>query len=175
MLALLKRRKAKRLPGARFRLPDGSLPPMAGGMPYEGLGARHTALATKTCKHGQIISEEGFVGTAFKTEPISRWTNPAGATAQDIPIGEELEVQLGGIHEAPASGNLAAAARGNSIYINSANNTLGLEAQALTGTALNAGWLKVGKVTEVDASRSPAVLRINSEGPVLATMRGTMP
>jgi hypothetical protein len=86
-------------------------------------------------------------------------------------VAEVFELQLGGVHEAPASGNLAPAARGNAIYINSANNTLGLAAQGLTTGNLNAGWLPVGLVTEVDASRTPAVVRINATGEAKALVK----
>lgn len=134
-------------------------------MPYEGIGKRHTVDGVaKACKHGQIISEDGFIGTAFKITQIGRFVNPSSAAAQDIVVGEDCELQLGGIAEAPASGNLATAAVGSAIYIDTATNTLGLTAQAITtGNALNAGWLPVGKVTEIDASRNPDVLRINLE------------
>lgn len=130
-------------------------------MPYEGLGARHTTVATKACKHGQIVAEDGFCGEAFKVAQIGRFVDPTSATIQDIAIGEPMEIQLNGVHEAAASGNLAAAAVGNDVYINTANNTLGLAAQGITTGNLNAGWLPVGKVTEVDTSRTPAVVRIN--------------
>lgn len=130
-------------------------------MPYEGLGARHTVdNALKACTHGQIVEEDGFVGSAFKTVQPDRFVRPVDA--DDIAVGEDFEIQLGGIHEAPASGNLAAAAVGTDIYINSANNTLGVAAQGVAAGALVAGWRKVGKVTEVDTSRNPDVLRINS-------------
>jgi hypothetical protein len=131
-------------------------------MPYEGKGARHVvATADKACVHGQIVSEDGFVGRAFKSSQPNRFVTPAAA--DDIAIGEEFVLMLGGVMEAPASGNLAAAAVGNDVYINSANNTLGLAAQGITGAALNAGWLPVGKVTEIDVSRNPDVVRINAE------------
>jgi hypothetical protein len=140
---------------------------------YEGLGARHTVAggATKACTHGQIVSEDGFVGAAFKVQQISRYQDPTLAAAQAIAVAEVFELQLGGVHEAPASGNLAPAARGNAIYINSANNTLGLAAQGLTTGNLNAGWLPVGLVTEVDASRTPAVVRINATGEAKALVK----
>lgn len=131
-------------------------------MPYEGLGARHTVSggSGRACVHGQIVVGDGMVGSAFKVAQPDRFVRPA--QADDIAATETFELQLGGIHEAPATGNLAAAVDGTDIYINSANDTLGVAAQALTGLVLNAGWLPVGKVTEVDASRNPDVLRINS-------------
>ncbi|HEX7088742.1 MAG TPA: capsid cement protein [Longimicrobiales bacterium] len=122
-------------------------------MPYEGLGARHTVeAATKACRHGQIVVEDGFVGSAFKVDQVDRFVRPVDA--QDIAIGEEFEIQLGGIHEAPAEGALAALGVGDPVFITEADNTL--------VAAGGAGILPVGIVTEVDASRDPDVLRINS-------------
>lgn len=137
-------------------------------MPYEGLGTRHTVAATKVCKHGQIVAEQGFVGAAFKTQQIGRFVDPQGATIQDIQVAESMEIQLGGIHEAPLSGNLVAAPVGVAVYINTANNTLGVAAQALTTGNLNAGWAVVGRITEIDTTRSPGVARINASGTVKA-------
>ena len=141
-------------------------------MPYEGVAARHTVLgspAHKACKHGQIVSEDGFVGSAFKTAPIGRFVDPTSAGIQDIATTEAFDIHIGGILEAPASGNLAAAAVGTEVFINTANNTLGVAAQAITTGSLNAGWRPVGIVDEVDATRTPAVLRINAEVAFLVT------
>lgn len=130
-------------------------------MPYEGRGERHTATATKVSSHGQIVAEDGIVGSAFKVSQLSRFVDPTTVAATQIAIGEDFEMEILHIGEAPASGNLAAAAKGSQVYINTANNTLGLAAQALAAGNLSAGWLPVGIVTEVDNVRSPAVLRIN--------------
>lgn len=121
-------------------------------MPYEGLGARHTAVATKACTHGQIVVEDGFVGSAFKTEQVDRFTRPADAQA--IAIAEEFEIQLGGVHEAPLSGAIAALGVGDAVYITEADNSL--------VAAAGAGIVPVGRITEVDTSRNPDVARINS-------------
>ena len=131
-------------------------------MPYEGIGARHTVEggSGKACVHGQIVEADGFVGTAFKVAQPDRFVRPADA--DNIAATEEFELQLGGIHEARAEGNLAAAGVGTDIYIREADDVLGVAAQAIAAGALNAGWRKVGKVTEVDLSRTPDVLRINS-------------
>lgn len=131
-------------------------------MPYEGLGLRHECAATKACAHGQIVSEQGFVGSAFKTQQIGRFVDPVTGSPANIAIAEVMEIQIGGVHEAPLAGNLAAAAVGNDVYINTANNTLGLTAQGLTTGNLNAGWLPVGKITELDSTRTPGVARINA-------------
>lgn len=128
-------------------------------MPEQAPGARHTAVATKACVHGQIVTEDGFVGEAFKVDQPDRFVRPADA--DDIAIGTEFEIQLGGIQRAPAAGNLAAADVGDAIYIKVSDNTLGVAAQGLTAGALTAGWRKVGKVTEVDPTTNPDGLRIN--------------
>lgn len=121
-------------------------------MPYEGLGVRHTAIATKACVHGQIVVEDGFVGTAFKVSQIDRWTRPADAGR--IAIGEEFEIQVGGVHETAAAGGVAAGDIARQVHITVADNRLVL--------ARAAGTLPVGLVTELDTSRAPDVLRINS-------------
>lgn len=140
-------------------------------MPYEGLGLRHTAVCTKDCVHGQIVEEDGFVGAAFKVEQPDRFTRPEDANQILAADDEIFEIQLGGEHEADRAGDLNAAAVGDNVYIDSADNALGLEAQALTGAVLNAGWLPVGKITEVDATRD--VVLINAEEKAL--VRGTLP
>lgn len=121
-------------------------------MPYEAPGARHTAIATKECVHGQIVEEDGFVGSAFKVTQPDRFTRPADYPT--IEVGEEFEIQLGGIHEAEAAGAIAAAGVDDRIWIDPADNSLEV--------ASAAGRLPVGVVTEVDAGRTPDVLRINS-------------
>lgn len=128
-------------------------------MPYEGLGLRHTAECTKECVHGQIVEEDGFVGSAFKVDQPDRFVRPEDATT--IAVGTDLEIQLGGVHEADRDGNLAAADVSDDVYIDSDDNTLGLAAQGLTGSVLNAGWLKVGKVTEVDLVLDKVLINAN--------------
>jgi hypothetical protein len=131
-------------------------------MPYEGLGVRHTAVATKLVKHGAACIENGFEGIAFKVRQLGRFVDPSSAAATDIAIGEVFEIQVGGIHEVPRSGNLAAAVVGDDVYIRTTDNVLGLAAQGLTAGVLTANWKKFGKVTALDTSRSPNVLRVNS-------------
>lgn len=120
-------------------------------MSYNAPGARHTAIATKACVHGQIVTEDGFVGTAFKVAQVDRFTRPADA--RDIAEDEEFEILVGGIHEANAAGAIAALAVGDEVWIDPADNSL--------EAASAAGLLPVGIVTEVDTSRTPDVLRIN--------------
>lgn len=120
-------------------------------MPYQAPGARHEAIATKECEHGQIVVEDNFVGTAFKSDQVDRWTKPADATT--IAEDEVFEIQLGGIHEAPATGGLASAAVGDLIWIDPATNALD-DAEA-------DGLLPVGVVDSIDTLRAPDVVRIN--------------
>jgi hypothetical protein len=138
---------------------------------------RHRAVATKTTVHGAACIENGFPGVAFKNAQLGRFVDPSTAAATTVAIGEAFEIQVGGIHEVPRSGNLAAADVGaaavSDVYINSADNTLGLAAQGLTGAVLNAGWQKFGKVTFRDTTRTPQVLRVNAND--LSYVRGTMP
>lgn len=123
-------------------------------MPANREGDRHTAIATKACVHGQIVTENGFVGTAFKVEQIDRWTRPEDGA--DIAIGEEFEIMIGGVHEAKVTeGGMASAVEGDRIWIAPATNAL--------DDASSAGALPVGVVDEVDASRNPDVCLINSE------------
>jgi hypothetical protein len=91
-------------------------------MPYEGLGARHTATATKACVHGQIVEEDGFVGAAFKVAQLDRFVRPEDGQA--IAVDEQFEIQLGGVHEAPLSGALAYADVRDKVYISTADNSL---------------------------------------------------
>lgn len=146
-------------------------------MPYEGVGLRHRAVASKVTPHGAACIENGFPGVAFKNAQLGRFVDPSTAAATQVQIGEAFEIQVGGVHEVPRTGNLAAADVGvaavSDVYIDSATNTLGLAAQALTGAVLNAGWQKFGKVTQRDTSRTPQVLRVNAND--LSFIRGTMP
>jgi hypothetical protein len=121
-------------------------------MPYEGVGARHTAVATKECRHGQIVTEDGFVGSAFKVTQPDRFVRPADA--QDIAIGEEFEIQIGGVHEVALVAPFEAADVGDQIWIDPTDNSL--------DDATGAGYLPLGVITEVDASRTPEVARVNS-------------
>jgi hypothetical protein len=126
-------------------------------MPYQGVGARHVVPASpahKACVHGQIVTEQGFVGAAFKTAQPA-W-NVLPAAADDIATTEEFVIQLGGTLEAPVTGGMASAAVGDGVYIDPANNAL---TRVVTGGATR---LRVGRITEIDVSRTPNVARINA-------------
>lgn len=122
-------------------------------MPYNGPGARHTAVATKQCDHGQVVVEDNIVGVAFKTQGLTRYQDPAG-TPLRISSGETFDIQVGGIIESPASGPLASVGKDDLVYITVASNALALSA--------GAGKIPVGVVSELDSTRTPAVARINT-------------
>jgi hypothetical protein len=131
-------------------------------VPYEGVGIRHTAVATKAVIHGNPTIEDGFEGIAFKVKQLGQFVDPTNVAARTIEVGETFEIQVGGIHEIVRSGNLAAAVVGNDVYIKVSDNTMGLVAQGLTSGVLTSGWKKFGKITARDTSRSPQILRVNS-------------
>lgn len=122
-------------------------------MPTSGNPLRHTAVASKAIVHGQLVLEENFIGNAFKAEQVDRWTLPADA--QKIAQGEEYELQLGDIGEAPLAGPLADVDVGDKVWIVKATNALAVAAGS-TGTTV-----PVGIVTEIDASVAPARVLIN--------------
>lgn len=121
-------------------------------MPYEAPGRRHSAVATKQCVHGAIVVEDNVVGSAFKVEQLA-W-NITGSATQQIDVGEEFEIQVGGIHETTLEGDIATADVGSLIFIAEDDN-------GLTTTSAE-GLLPVGVVTALDESRTPAAVRINS-------------
>jgi hypothetical protein len=137
-------------------------------MPYSGPGKRHTIpAATKAVKHGKPSIENGIPGIAFKVAQLGAFVDPTVAAATLIAVGEAFEIDPHGIHEVERSGTLATgdigAAAVADIYIKVADNSLGLAADALTASKLNAGWQKFGKVVERDASRTPQVLRVDCD------------
>lgn len=138
-------------------------------MPYQTPGLRYVVPGSpshKACSHGQIVTENGLVGSAFKTKQATWNTLPAAA--DDIAVDEEFVLELMGIQEAPMTGDLADVALSGAkseVYIRVADNVLfeGSTAATVFGTApvLAAGILKVGKVVEIDTSRNPDVCRIH--------------
>lgn len=125
-------------------------------MPYEGLGARHSTVATKAVTHGRPCVEDGFPGIAAKNSQLDRFVNPATAAATQVIVGESFMIQLGGIHEVRGTdipGGIAAAPKGTPIYITTATNAIVL--------AAGAGIVKYGRVTEVVAARD--IVRVNAD------------
>lgn len=125
-------------------------------MPYEGVGARHDAVATKIVKHGNPCVENGFPGTAAKNAQLDRFVRPGSAEATDVAVGEPFVIQLGGVHEvsgAQIPGGVAAAPVGTPIFITTATNAIVL--------AAGVGIEKFGRVTEVIASRN--IVRVNAD------------
>jgi hypothetical protein len=99
-------------------------------MPYEGLGVRHEAVATKVCQHGQIVVEDHFVGAAFKALQLTPYVDPNAKDeqgrllGQQIAVGEEFEIQVGGEHETPLVGELEHLQVGDRIWIRESDNAL---------------------------------------------------
>jgi len=135
-------------------------------MPTENPGIKHTAIFTKITDHGAPCVENGFPGVAEKVAQLGSYVDPASAAARQIAVGEEGEIVYRGEVEVARAGNLAAADVSaddavSAVYIRVADNVLGLAAQALAAGALNAGWVKFGRISERDASRNPQVLRVS--------------
>lgn len=125
-------------------------------MPYEGLGRRHAAVATKAVNHGDPTIENGFPGVAFKQQQLGAFVDPTSTAARQIAVGESFVIQFGGVHEVAGAlipGGVAAAPVGTPIYITDADNTLVL--------AAGAGISKFGRVESVDTTRS--VVHVNAE------------
>lgn len=121
-------------------------------MPTNGPGQRHTAVAGIEITHGQVVVDDGFVGTAFKVTQPDRFVRPADYPT--IEVGEEYEIQVGGTLEAPLTGALAGAVVGSRVWITPATNAL--------DDVSSAGALPVGVVTDIDIGRTPDVAIINS-------------
>ena len=121
-------------------------------MPTMQPGKTHTVYggATKPCRHGQIVTEDGFVGVAFKTMQVDRFTRPEDAAK--IAADEVFDIHINDGIEAPLNGPLASADVGTKVYIDPATNTL--------ATAKAAGLLPVGLVDSVDESRAVPVALI---------------
>lgn len=137
-------------------------------MPYSGPGQRITAVGGngRVIVHGKPCVWNGIPGIAFKVAQLGPYVDPNTAAAGQIAANETFELDPLGIHEVVRAGNLAAADIGaaavRDIYINSADDALGVAAQGLgAAPALAAGWLRFGIVVERDATRSPQVLRVD--------------
>lgn len=95
-------------------------------MPYSAPGSRHQAVATKASIHGQVVTEDGFVGTAFKIADPGQYTAPADR--DNIAITEAFEIHLPGIHEIPYVAGMDV---GDPLWIRSSDNAI---LQTDTGT-----------------------------------------
>ncbi|HEY1833862.1 MAG TPA: hypothetical protein VGG08_05450 [Solirubrobacteraceae bacterium] len=99
-------------------------------MPYEGLGARHEAIATKVCQHGQIVVEDNIVGSVFKALQLTPFVDPVATDgegrllSQQVAVGESFEIQIGGVHEMPLIGELEGLEVGDRVYIRASDNHL---------------------------------------------------
>lgn len=99
-------------------------------MPEKGLGVRHETVATKTCQHGQIVVEDGFVGSAFKTLQLHAFVDPNAKDeeghllAQQIAVDEPFDIEMGGTLAAPMVGELEDLEVGDKIWIRQSDNAL---------------------------------------------------
>jgi hypothetical protein len=136
-------------------------------VPYSSPGKRISATGGngRTIVHGKPAVWNGIAGIAMKVAQLGTFVDPAAAAATQIAATETFELDVQGVHELTREGNLATADIGaaavSHIYINSANDTVGLAAQGLAAAVLNAGWLPLGIVIERDPSRTPQVLRVD--------------
>jgi hypothetical protein len=116
---------------------------------------------SKACTHGDLVTEQGFVGVAVKQETPSQDTPRNQRNA--IAVSEAGLLLISKVAEVPASAPIAAPAKGLMVYIKAADNTIHLAADALTGGVLNAGFLIVGRVCSLPGERgTPSnIVRIN--------------
>lgn len=132
-------------------------------MPAEQPGARLSVIATKATEHGAPAVEIGHPGVAAKSKGASpMYPSVANAAlAQDIAIGEEFVLMLGGAHEIDEDLLPAGAAAGDPLYITLADNALADAAEALTAGLVEAGYVKFGRISEIDTSAGLALVNLN--------------
>lgn len=124
---------------------------------YTAPGKRVKRTATKSFVTNSPVVELNTVGWGTKVAQLNRFVDPSTSAAKTVQIGEVFTLDTGGIHELALTGGLSGAAVGDKLWIKVSDNTV-----HLAGTAA-AGDLPLGVVDEVDASRSPAVARVNME------------
>lgn len=117
-------------------------------MPYERPGAGVYVTATKTTPHNAPATENGLVGIAVKQKTIP-WTAAFSEhQSPTIAIGETFHLRTKGIRQVLTTGYgaaIAAAAKGDAVYIRPADNTLQVEPGAATTD------IPFGRVVEVVA------------------------
>lgn len=124
-------------------------------MPTQGPGARHKAVATKAVLHGDPCIEDNIPGMAFKTTPAPAYTDPTSAAMKTVQVGEEFEIEVGGMIEARTAAFVAAAlpTKGAKLYIVTASNLL---------SAVSTGNVKYGIASEIVTARGLAKVNTNA-------------
>lgn len=108
---------------------------------------------TKACNHGDLVTEQGFVGVAVKQQTPA--ADAPRATRAQIGIGEAGLLLISKVAEVPATGALASPTKGTLVYIATADNTL--------ATTAGSGKVPAGRVASLPGERgTPSTLvRIN--------------
>lgn len=151
-------------------------------MPAEGPGVRQSLIATKATEHGAPVVEKKHPGIAAKSaqvEPMAA-TAANALLADNIGIGEEFVVMLGGVHEIPSALLPGGAVEGDGLWIREADNLLRSEAQIaevqrslVTGVVGNNNailWTAqdsdgpVPRITLVDPGGANAALAVDVDG-----------
>lgn len=128
-------------------------------MPSERPGRRETVVRSDKAgnpelRHNDPVIENNLAGVAAKSRPgaAGAVTAANAAANQVIADGETFVVMLDGNHTLDDSHLPAGAVEGSRLYIEAATDALVLEATALTGGVLEAGYAKFGVVTDIDAT-----------------------
>jgi hypothetical protein len=138
-------------------------------------GERKSVIATKATAHGEFAVEGLFPGRARKSaQAAPAVPNAANATAaQQIAIGEEFVIISVGEHPISAADLPSTAAPGTrstaAIYIQHSDNALVLAATATTSGVLQAGYSKLGLLTELDG----ATASVSTTGKINLSRRDT--
>ena len=111
---------------------------------------------TKACTHGDLVTEQGFVGVAVKQ------TTPAAdsprTTRNQIGVGEKGLLLISNVAETPATGALAAPVKGALVYVKAADNTF--------ATTAGTGFLVAGKVASLRKRRSTKFRATRNNSPL---------
>lgn len=127
-------------------------------MARDDLGVRVERIATKAVKDGLPTVEGAFVGWANKSTQPGAFVDPSSAAITTIEVGEGFVMMVGGKHEVPISATKGHAPVGTAVddllYINPADNEIKKEAAV--------GFVPLGVVEEIDATRTPDVALVNT-------------
>lgn len=111
-------------------------------MPKQSTSPVFYATATKATQHGAPVIEQNVPGIAVKTA-VPAW-DAAVASLKSIAVGEAFTILCKGEVQVPS---IAAAVRGDAVYINTTNNALTIASPA---AGLGA---RFGRVVELAGQR----------------------